>query len=366
MQITEINVVPKDFILEKPFKFASYNLEYLPYALVQVKTDEGITGYGECPAYWDPSGETQESAIGAIKLISPNLVGEDPSNISFAMERFDSLAYGAFSAKCGLDMALLDIIGKEQKVPVYKLLGGGSYEVKINAVIPMTSPEAAGSMAKNFYSQGFEYYKVKVGIDLEKELQVLDKVYEEVKGNGKIFVDANQGWKNAKNALKALRKMEKYELVWAEQPVIAYDLNGLKMLHESIDIPIMADESLYSPVDAFRLAAGNYVDMFNIKLAKSGGMWLGSKIKTIADAANIECALGSMIESSLGMLADYHFARSHKMKVCGLSASGYIKDNYEFGIAMNKDRMLLRKELPGLGYDKEEVLEKEFDKVLRK
>ncbi len=106
MKITNINATPKNFSLSAPFKFASCTLEYLPYALVQVKTDEGLTGYGECPAYWDPSGETQESAIGAIKFISPNLIGKSPFQIEQIMHFFDSQAYGAFSAKCGLDMAL--------------------------------------------------------------------------------------------------------------------------------------------------------------------------------------------------------------------------------------------------------------------
>jgi len=61
----------------------------------------------------------------------------------------------------------------------------------------------------------------------------------------------------------------------------------------------MADESLYSYQDALMMTKGNYVDMFNIKLSKSGGMYLGKKIKTIADAANIPCVLGSMIESCI-------------------------------------------------------------------
>jgi L-alanine-DL-glutamate epimerase-like enolase superfamily enzyme len=362
MRIKEINVVPKNFVLEKPFKFASYSLEYLPYALVQVKTDEGLNGYGECPAYWDPSGETQESAVGAIKFMAPNLVGMDTSEINRIMETFDGMAYGAFSAKCGLDMALLDINAKELGVPVYKLLGGGSYEVKVNAVIPMVSEIEAAEVAKKFNSNGFEYYKVKVGINLEKELKVLEAVYKEVNGSGKIFVDANQGWRTEKNALKALLRMEKFDLEWAEQPIAAGDINGLKRLSRATSIPIAADESLYSYQDAMRLASEEAVDMFNIKLAKSGGMWLGSKIKTIADAANIECALGSMIESSLGMLADYNFAKAFKMKVCGLSASGYITNNYEFGIKMDGDKMLLEKEYPGLGYSDEDPLSKEFEK----
>lgn len=360
MKITEINAIPKDFELEKPFKFASCTLTKLPYVLVQVKTDEGITGYGECPAYWDPSGETQESAVGAINFIRGGIVGKQPSQIEKIMNFFDSQAYGAFSAKCGLDMALYDINGKRLGVPAHELLAGNNYEVKVNAVIPLTTKENAAEIARKFSNDGFEYFKVKVGIDLQKELEILDAISGAVGKQKKIFVDANQGWNSPKEAIRSIRKMEKHDLAWVEQPIRAFDWSGLKEVKNSVDVPVMADESLYSYQDAFKMAKNSIVDMFNIKLAKSGGMYLGSKIKTIADAANIPCVLGSMIESSLGMLADYHFAKSYEMKVCGLSASGYIKNNYDFGLKMEGDKLVLKRENPGLGYPDEDVLKNEF------
>ena len=69
--ISRINAVALNIPLKSPFVFASCKLDQLPYALVRVETDDGLIGYGECPTYWDPSGETQMSAIGAIELITP-------------------------------------------------------------------------------------------------------------------------------------------------------------------------------------------------------------------------------------------------------------------------------------------------------
>jgi L-alanine-DL-glutamate epimerase-like enolase superfamily enzyme len=100
--------------------------------------------------------------------------------------------------------------------------------------------------------------------------------------------------------------------------------------------------------------------MFNIKLAKSGGMFLGSKLFAIAQAANTPCMLGSMIESSLGMLANYHFARAHPMATCGLSAYSYVKDPISVGLRLSGGTLQLDGEYPGLGYPDPAPFERVF------
>ena len=105
----------------------------------------------------------------------------------------------------------------------------------------------------------------------------------------------------------------------------------------------------------------NVADMFNIKLAKCGGMHLGGKLKAVADGANIPCVIGSMIESSLGSLANYNFATAYEMKVGGLSAFQMITNDYDFGLKIENGKLIRDKELPGLGYPDEKVLEKEFE-----
>lgn len=102
------------------------------------------------------------------------------------------------------------------------------------------------------------------------------------------------------------------------------------------------------------------VDMFNIKLAKSGGLHLGRKIKAIADASNTPTLLGSMIESTLGMLADYHFARSQKIMCSGLSAYKLIKNQPDVGFRLDGQYLRLTEERPGLGYPDEEAFAREF------
>ncbi|MGV8171869.1 MAG: mandelate racemase/muconate lactonizing enzyme family protein [Candidatus Woesearchaeota archaeon] len=360
MRITEITVIPKDFYLKEAFKFSSCILEKLPYALVQIKTDENITGYGECPAYGDPSGETQESAIGAINFVKSRIIGKSPFQIESIMRKCDESIYGAFSAKCGIDMALYDIVGKKLQVPVYELLGGNNYDVKVNGVVGMTSLENTIKKTDELVEEGYEYIKVKTGLDISDDEKRIARIREKYP-SAKIFIDVNQGWGYCKKALENIRILEKYALSWIEQPINSKDTDGLKELKDKSGIAIMADESLYSYQDALRMAKDRTADMFNIKLAKSGGMFYGSRIKSIADAANIPCMLGSMIESSLGMLANYHFAKANEMLTCGLSAYTLIENDYDFGILIKKGILTVEKELPGLGYNDEEVLAKEFE-----
>ena len=359
MKIKTINAICCNIPLSSTFKFASTELRLLPYAWVRVETEDGIIGYGECPTYWDPSGETQQAAVGAIDLVAPQLIGLEVYNMENIFQIFDATAYGAFAAKCGLDMALYDIVGKSLNVPVYILLGGGGYSVNVNAVLPM-GIQNIETRVKQLLSQGYLTFKVKVGVDLQQELGLLKTVSRLLPAETRIFVDANQGWKDAKSAIRAIRCFEELGVVWVEQPIRANDIDGLKLIRQSVNMSVILDESLYSSIDALRLIKADAVDIFNIKLAKCGGMYLGKKLFAVAQAGNISCMLGSMIESSLGMLANYHFARAHPMITCGLSAYSYVAEKIDVGITFTNGQMSLSAERPGLGYPDATPFEEKF------
>lgn len=361
MQIKKLSAIKRNLSLSFPFKFASYELTYLPYAWVRLETTDGTVGYGECPTYWDPSGETQHAAVGAIEHIEPSLTGIDVFDLEHIFSIIDSQIYGAFAAKCGIDMALYDIIGRKLNIPVYRLLGGGIQTVIVNGILPLgLDDDLMEKRVQEQLNAGHRIFKVKVGKNLKKEIEVVRKARSLLPEDAIIFLDANQGWQTPKTAIRAIRQFEPFEISWVEQPVWSQDIDGLKQVRDSVDVDIIADESLYSPVDAIRLIRSDAVDMFNIKLAKSGGMYIGKKIWNIAQAANIDCALGSMIESSLGMLANYHFARSIPMKTCGLSAFQLIKDDIDVGLKIENGELILKSDEPGLGYTDASLFEAYF------
>ena len=102
--------MPKTFNLKYPFKFAVATISDLPHVLVRITSDTGVVGYGECPVWWDPFGETQSSTLDAIWKVAPHMIGRDPTAIDELMIACDAMIYGDYAAKCGLDMALFDLI----------------------------------------------------------------------------------------------------------------------------------------------------------------------------------------------------------------------------------------------------------------
>ncbi|MCY8144630.1 enolase C-terminal domain-like protein, partial [Bacillus haynesii] len=149
--------------------------------------------------------------------------------------------------------------------------------------------------------------------DIATDLERIREIRQQAGPAVRIRVDANQGW-TAKEAVKAIRKMEdeglSIELV--EQPVHRYDLEGLKQVTDAVDTPIMADESVFTPRDAFHVLKTRSADLINIKLMKSGGIRQALQINAMAEACGVECMAGSMIETRLGITAAAHFAASQK------------------------------------------------------
>ena len=364
MKISDITAMPKTFNLKYPFKFAVATISDLPHVLVRITSDTGVVGYGECPVWWDPFGETQSSTLDAIRKVVPHMIGRDPTAIDELMIVCDAMIYGDYAAKCGLDMALFDLAGKIREMPAHQLLNPKEFNpVPCNVVIVLNSVEEARIQAVQYRESEFTSFKVKVGVDLEREISVLEMLRQVLGDEVRIFVDANQGWKTAEEALVALERMRNINLAWVEQPVLAHDFDGLKKVTTEASIPVMADESLYSPEDAERLAASKIADMFNIKLAKSGGLMLGGKIVDIARQHNIPCMLGSMCESPLAILAGYQFARAFEMIATDMALFDLIESPYPFDLGVKKGQIIVKAGYPGLGYppESEVFLAREFD-----
>src|SRR5690625_6972931 len=137
--------------------------------------------------------------------------------------------------------------------------------------------------AKKCVRDGFNCLKIQVGAQPELDIARMSAIRDAVPADVKLRLDANQGWK-PKQAVQLINQMdEKYAgIEFIEQPVAADDLDGLKFVTAHVNIPIMADESLFSPKDALQLVSGHYVDLLNIKLMKCGGIANGWKIASIA------------------------------------------------------------------------------------
>jgi L-alanine-DL-glutamate epimerase-like enolase superfamily enzyme len=356
--IESVVPVARDIPLRRPFRFGDVVLDVLRYAWVRVESSEGIVGYGECPAYPSPTGETGLAAVGAVQEIAPRLLGRPIADVRGTMRIFEQVMPRALAARCGVDCALHDILGKAVGVPAHVLIGGSSNRVLVNGVVGLPAPDTDPSQAleqivasgREQVERGHRVLKLKVGADIAMERAAVEALATELPDDVTIFVDANQAWRTAAVATSAARILAEAGAAWIEQPVVAHDLVGMRRVRDEVPAAVIADESVLTATDALRAASLGAADMLNVKLAKCGGFSGGRDILAVAEAANLPCLLGSMVESSLGMLANYHLARAHPFVTCGLSVYRDVEDDADVGLFIEQGELRKKEELPGLGY----------------
>jgi len=200
--------------------------------------------------------------------------------------------------------------------------------------------------------RGFESLKIKVGKDIGVDIERTKAIHAAVEGRALLRLDANQGW-SAKQAVYALQTLEdagvKLELV--EQPVKAYDLEGLRYVTERVHTPVMADESVFGPMEVIELIRMRAADIVNIKLMKTGGISNAVRIADICGMHGVECMIGCMLEGSIGVAAAVHLAVAKSDVITKVDLDGPSLCQYDpvtGGVIFNESEITVT-DAPGLG-----------------
>ena len=350
MGIKAIHVYSVRLPYREPFRIALGTSIESHNIIVHVITDFEVDGWGEASPSQRITGETPQTVIEALDRIAPKLIGMCPLRIEQDIEAMDKIVAGNTSAKAAIDMALYDILGKVARRPLYRVLGGYRTKVFTDFTLGIKSPEEMAKDAVKAVEHGFKALKVKVGIDPEEDVERVAKIRDAVGSEIAIRIDANQGW-TPEQAVKTLRKLERFNVEFAEQPVKADDIEGLAHVRRNSNIPVMADETVHSPRDAMKAIRAEAVDLINIKLMKSGGILNAMKIAAVAEAAEIPCMIGCMGESTLGITAAVHLAAAVKnIQHADLDSDLLLKDDVVAeGKAELKDSFRIPPENPGIG-----------------
>ena len=315
MKITDIKLGKISVPLKTPFKTAMRTVHSVEDIIVMVETDTGNVGYGEIPPTGVITGDTEGAIVGAIDdHIKKSLIGMDIENLESIMDKLDKSIVGNTSAKAGVDIAIYDLYGQLYNAPVYKILGGYRKEITTDITISVNEPEEMARDSIDAINRGYKTLKIKVGNDSKKDIDRMKAIRDAVGYEVDLRIDANQGW-NYKEAIYTLRKMEDagLDIELVEQPVPAHDFEGLKMVTDNISIPVMADESVFSPMDAIKIMQMRAVDYINIKLMKTGGIHNALKICNIAEVYGVECMIGCMLEAKVSVNAAVHLAAAKKI-----------------------------------------------------
>ena len=259
MKITDVKIQALQVPLAKPLHISLGMVTDAISALVTIETDEGITGYGEGSPGVLITGENLPGTMESLKVFRTKLIGMDPLDleaVSVMMNRETSLA-GA--AKCAIDLACHDILGRKAGLPLYKLLGGQSNRIVTDMTVGIDEPEVMAEKARGYVEEGFDTIKTKVGTVPALDIARVKAIREAVGDHVKIRLDANQGW-HAKEAVNIISRLNEYDIELVEQPVRRSDFEGLIYVTANSPVPIMADESCWDSKDAIQLISRRAVD----------------------------------------------------------------------------------------------------------
>ncbi|MFC4024983.1 mandelate racemase/muconate lactonizing enzyme family protein [Oceanobacillus longus] len=353
MEIASIETFRGGIPLHTPFKTALRTVTVAETIIVKIACEDGTVGWGEAPPTHVITGDSLASIQYAIESIfKPILIGESLNAREQLFEKVEESMVRNTSAKAAIDMALYDCIAQQANMPLHQFLGGYRERIETDYTVSVNRPEEMAQDARKYINNGFSVLKVKVGKDeIATDIKRIQAIRAEIGPDVLIRLDANQGWQ-AKEAVRAIGKMEDLGLTieLIEQPVNAHDFEGLKYVTQHTETPIMADESVFSPQDAKRILSMGAADLINIKLMKAGGIHQAMKIAKLAESYGVDCMVGSMIETKIGITAAAHFAASQPNITrydfdAPLMLTG---DMVNGGITYKDSRIELGKE-PGLG-----------------
>ena len=283
----------------------------LNYVIVIVGTDEGIIGIGEAATDIGFFGEPLEEVKYAVeRYLGPKLIGKNPFDREEILNSLDFR--GNTCARSGIDLALHDLLGKALGIPVYDLIGGCCRDKVLVAIeIAGGPPDSMAKLCVDYVEQGVRAFKPKIGGYPDEDAVRLKAIWEAVGAGMSIRADANQGY-TPKEAIRLCRLAEKYDvgLELLEQPVPAWDLEGMALVRKSVDTLIEADESAYSTHDVMNIIRQGAADVINIKVAKAGGLYNAKKIAALAEAAGLGCVLGTAFGLGIKVAAKLHLAAS--------------------------------------------------------
>ncbi len=349
LAIDDMRMYRFDIPLKDVFTIATMSLSTAHNLLVEVRTNQGLTGWGEASSFRSIVGETQGINIAAVRELRPLLTGRNPLALRPLMEHLEAWLPHNTTLKSAIDMALFDIAAQACGLPLCAYLGGEKREMETDLTLGISDPSQVGEKALAVQAMGFGIIKVKLGLSPQDDYTRLANVRRAVGPQTVLRIDANQGWDRIA-ATRSLRVFEELEIELCEQPCRALDLSGMRYVHHHAPIPVMADESVFSAADALEIVRQDAAAYFIIKLSKSGGIHQAQKIAHVAEAGFRACMMGCMSESRLGITAAAHFASAHPViRFFDLDSCLEHAENHILGGIDYRGGSILLPDAPGIG-----------------
>ncbi|OGO90705.1 MAG: hypothetical protein A2Y17_03175 [Clostridiales bacterium GWF2_38_85] len=308
MLAKNIILYKQEIPLKTPFKTALRCVSTLESIIIEIQTENGITGYGSASPTAAITGETIPSIFYAITdYIFPAIKNKVIDSSVFKIIS-NSIEHNT-SAKSAVETAIYDLLSKNAGLPLFQYLGGKDIKKLDNDItISLNDPDIMYSDAITAKKNGINIFKIKLGGSSDEDIRRINAV-SKATGDSKLRLDANQAWDfNTAYEIIDYCVSRNLSVEFIEQPFKAHQIKLMSELKHLSKIPILADESVFNSSDAEDIVAKDAADYINIKLAKCGGLTDAIKICNIAKAANKQCLIGCMLESPIGIIAAAHLA----------------------------------------------------------
>ncbi len=305
-------------------------------AIVEIITDQGISGIGEIaplPEFAVAGGILHE-ALTLLPVLTAHLRGK---TLREALDLLRSNVWPGLKsgpATCGLEIALLDALGKAEGCGISTLLcathPGPRQRVQVNATVGARATEAAVTCAQEAIAAGFACVKLKVGWEHESQAEIerVAAVREAIGPNAHLRLDANEAW-DLEQAIALLSNCAQFDIQYVEQPIKACDLVGMRTLRQAVPVPVAADEAVYSLQSARDVLDSEAADILVVKPQLAGGLRAGQQIIQEAAQRGVRCVVTSTIEAGIGLVAALHLAAASPAITleCGLATLHLLVDD---------------------------------------
>jgi muconate cycloisomerase len=308
LTIREIKSAIIDVPTVRRHKLSSLSVTAQSYVIVELRLSNGVIGIGEAATLGGPrwSEESVESIKATIdNYLTPALIGMAADRFIAARANMDEAAKRNNAAKGAIESALFDAVGKSLGVAAVQLLGGAVREsIPVLWTLASGDPvqeieEAERKIAARLHNT----FKVKIGAQTpEADVTRLRRLAVALEGRATLIVDANQAWDET-TALRCLPILADIGVTLVEQPLPAWNVQGMARLRSRSTVPLMADECVFSTHDMLDVARAGAADVVSLKLVKHGGLLATRDVAAVAQAAGIGLYGGCLLESSIGAAA---------------------------------------------------------------
>jgi L-alanine-DL-glutamate epimerase-like enolase superfamily enzyme len=299
--IERIDCWPVDIALTDPFVVATGSRTVAENLFIRMTLSDGSQGYGEAAPFPEVGGETRAASLAAVGRLGRTMLGYPADQFKNIAQRLGEQAPDQPAARCALETALLDAYCHAHQLPMWALWGGTELrEHETDITIPIETPEKTLTLARGWHAKGFRLFKMKIGNDVDGDVRRLEAVHRELPRVAFIG-DGNQGF-SREECLAFARGVARFggRLLLLEQPLVREDLDGLAAIRRETGIPVAADESVRSLVDARQVVAQRAADYVNIKIMKTGVME-AHEIALFILGSGLKLMIGGMVETRVAM-----------------------------------------------------------------